>query len=86
MFRIGDTLVDLLKSTAADELIHPAKLGKPTDGTHFVFTVRVDAVDTTCAELTRRGVKLLNGLLDRPWGPRTASFMDPDGTIWEIAT
>jgi uncharacterized glyoxalase superfamily protein PhnB len=32
-----------------------------------------------------RGVKLLNGPIDRPWGPRTASFMDPAGHIWEIA-
>jgi uncharacterized glyoxalase superfamily protein PhnB len=23
--------------------------------------------------------------MDRVWGQRTASFEDPDGTIWEIA-
>ncbi len=33
----------------------------------------------------RHGVKLLNGPVDRPWGPRTATFADPAGNIWEIA-
>ena len=37
------------------------------------------------AELARRGVTLLNGPMDRPWGVRTASFVDPGGHIWEIA-
>jgi catechol 2,3-dioxygenase-like lactoylglutathione lyase family enzyme len=32
------------------------------------------------------GVELLNGPMDRPWGNRTASFRDPGGHIWEIAT
>ncbi len=27
----------------------------------------------------------LNGPMDRPWGVRTASFMDPAGYICEIA-
>jgi uncharacterized glyoxalase superfamily protein PhnB len=38
-----------------------------------------------CAQLTARGVTLLNGPMDRPWGVRTASFSDPGGHIWEIA-
>jgi uncharacterized glyoxalase superfamily protein PhnB len=42
-------------------------------------------VDNVCEELARRGVTLLNGPLDRPWGIRTASFVDPGGHIWEIA-
>ena len=54
-------------------------------GSRQVFTIQVDDVDTMCAELCRRGVKLLNGPMDRPWGIRTASFKDPGGHIWEIA-
>jgi uncharacterized glyoxalase superfamily protein PhnB len=38
-----------------------------------------------CETLAERGVKLLNGPMDRPWGIRTASFTDPAGNIWEIA-
>ena len=44
-----------------------------------------EVMDALCAELVSRGVKLLNGPIDRPWGIRTASFMDPAGHIWEIA-
>ncbi len=49
------------------------------------FTIEVDDVDAMCAELSRRGVELLNGPMDRPWGIRTACFRDPAGYIWEIA-
>jgi uncharacterized glyoxalase superfamily protein PhnB len=46
----------------------------------------VDDLDAECAELAARGVELLNGPMDRAWGARTASFRDPGGRIWEIAT
>jgi catechol 2,3-dioxygenase-like lactoylglutathione lyase family enzyme len=85
VFKFGDTLINLLTITAAPELIEPAKVASREAGSRFVFTVEVDDVDVMCAQLTARGVKLLNGPMDRPWGPRTASFIDPGGYIWEIA-
>jgi len=85
VFKFGDTLINLLKTTAAGELIEPATVASPAAGHRFVFTIHVDDVDAMCAELTSRGVELLNGPMDRPWGIRTASFMDPGGHIWEIA-
>ena len=85
VFKLGETLINLLKITAAGELIEPAKLASRDVGSRFVLTVHVEDVDAKCAELTARGVKLLNGPMDRPWGVRTASFFDPGGYIWEIA-
>ena len=85
VFKFGDTLVNLLKATAAPELIEPASVASREAGSRFVFTLEVDDVDAMCAELTKRGVQLLNGPMDRAWGPRTASFRDPAGHIWEIA-
>ena len=85
VFKFESTLVNLLKSAAAGELIEPAAVASPEAGCRFVFTIEVDDVDAMCAELSRRGVELLNGPMDRPWGPRTASFRDPAGHIWEIA-
>lgn len=85
VFKIGTTLINLLKSTAAIELIEPAAVASREAGSRHVFTIEVDDVDAMCAELTARGVKLLNGPTDRPWGIRTASFSDPGGHIWEIA-
>jgi catechol 2,3-dioxygenase-like lactoylglutathione lyase family enzyme len=85
VFRVGDTLVNLLAATAAPELIAPAEVS--TDGgSRVVLTVEVDDVDRRVAALRAAGVDLLNGPVDRPWGPRTASFRDPSGHIWEIAS
>lgn len=85
VFKFGDTLINLLKITEANALIKPAKVANRADGTRYMFTIHVDDVDALCTELLSRGVELLNGPIDRPWGIRTASFMDPAGHIWEIA-
>ena len=85
VFNFGNTLINLLKTTEAPELIAPAPVAPPEAGSRAQFTIQVDDVDALCAELTARGVELLNGPLDRPWGIRTACFRDPGGHIWEIA-
>jgi catechol 2,3-dioxygenase-like lactoylglutathione lyase family enzyme len=85
VFNFGNTSINLLKATEGRELITPAEVADPGVGARVQFTLTVDDVDATCAELTARGVELLNGPLDRPWGIRTATFRDPAGHIWEIA-
>ncbi|MEP6753056.1 MAG: VOC family protein [Candidatus Dormiibacterota bacterium] len=85
VFKFKNTLINLLRTTAARELIEPAAVGSRETGARAQFTIEVDDVDAMCAELTSRGVELLNGPMDRPWGIRTASFKDPAGHIWEIA-
>lgn len=85
VFKFGDTLINLLRITEAKELVEPAPVASREAGSRFVFTIQVDDVDAMCGELTARGVTLLNGPIDRPWGIRTASFRDPGGHIWEIA-
>jgi catechol 2,3-dioxygenase-like lactoylglutathione lyase family enzyme len=85
VFKFGNTLINLLETAAAGELIEPAPIASREAGSRVVFTIMVDDVDALCAELTARGVELLNGPMDRPWGIRTASFVDPGGHIWEIA-
>jgi catechol 2,3-dioxygenase-like lactoylglutathione lyase family enzyme len=85
VFEFGGTLVNLLAVSEADGLVGPAPVASPDAGTRFQFTLAVDDVDATCADLRDGGVELLNGPLDRPWGIPTASFRDPGGHIWEIA-
>src|SRR5262245_26920541 len=84
VFDFGNTVVNLLRATNAPELVDPAPIGNP-DGVRAVFTIGVEDVDALAAELVSRGATLLNGPMDRPWGPRTASFRDPGGHVWEIA-
>lgn len=85
VFRFGHTLVNLLVASAAGELVEPASVGRAGNGPRSQFTLTVEDVDAACAELSSRGVTLLNGPVDRPWGVRTAAFQDPDGNVWEIA-
>jgi len=85
VFLFGDTMINLLQVSEAPELIEPGVVAPSSSGSRFQFTIGVDDVDATCEELQRRGVVLLNGPMDRPWGIRTASFLDPAGHIWEIA-
>jgi lactoylglutathione lyase len=85
VFNFGNTIINLLKSEAAHALIEPAAVASPDAGARIQFTIEVDDVDAMCAQLAERGVELLNGPMDRPWGIRTASFRDPGGHIWEIA-
>ena len=85
VFKFGSTLINLLEISKAPGLVEPAPVGSRDAGVRFQFTLEVEDVDAMCAELKKRGVKLLNGPMDRPWGIRTASFRDPGGHIWEIA-
>jgi catechol 2,3-dioxygenase-like lactoylglutathione lyase family enzyme len=85
VFTFGETMINLLRAPEAYELIEPAKVAGPDAGSRMQLTLAVDDVDAMCAELVSRGVELLNGPIDRPWGIRTASFRDPGGHIWEIA-
>jgi len=85
VFDFGNMSINLLIIPAARELIDPGTVASRESGSRFQFTIRVDDVDAVCSELTMRGIALLNGPMNRPWGVRTASFTDPGGHIWEIA-
>jgi catechol 2,3-dioxygenase-like lactoylglutathione lyase family enzyme len=85
VFQFGDTLINLLISSEGPKLITPAKVASQDAGSRFQFTVGVENVDRVCEELARRGIAINNGPIDRPWGIRTATFVDPGGHIWEIA-
>jgi catechol 2,3-dioxygenase-like lactoylglutathione lyase family enzyme len=84
VFNFGNTVINLLKVSQAPELIAPAKVADPGAGARMQFSIEVDDVDAMVADLQSRGVQILNGPMNRPWGIRTAAFQDPAGYIWEI--
>ena len=47
--------------------------------------VMVDDVDAWADRLAARGVEVLSGPADRPWGHRTMHVADPDGFVVEFA-
>lgn len=85
VFAFDGLLINLLTGPAARELIEPAVVAGPEAGSRFQLTIRVADVDAVCGALASRGVALVNGPVDRPWGVRTACFRDPAGHLWEVA-
>ena len=83
-FKFENMIVNLLVDSEAPGLIGPAVVARQDAGSRFQLTVGVDDVDAVCEDLAGRGVELLNGPIDRPWGMRTAAFADPDGHVWEV--
>lgn len=85
VFRLGSALINLLAVSAAGRLVEPVAAAPAGGAAQMMLSLWVDDIDSTCADLTRRGVTLLNGPVERPWGKRTAAFADPSGTVWEVA-
>ena len=84
-FQFENTVVNLLARPAAHELVAPNAVADGGGGASFQLTIWVEDTVALIDELRSRGVELLNGPIDRPWGLRTAAFADPDGHVWEIA-
>lgn len=59
--------------------------GAVTAGAGAEVVVLVADLDVVAAELQERGVAVLVGPADRPWGHRTLHVADPDGFIVEFA-
>lgn len=82
---LGRLVINLLRSDQAPELVEPSRVAGREAGVRVLFTMKVADADRVCAQLEQRGVRLLNGPVDRPWGRRSAAFADPAGNVWEVA-
>lgn len=82
-YQIGDTVINLLKHEAVPELVQPSEMAR--QGLRAVYTLPVPDVDAAVAELAGVDLAPISGPMDRPWGIRTANFIDPDGYIWELS-
>ena len=61
-FKFDNTLINLVDTRAAGQVIAPVAVASPSAGSRFLLTIWVDDVDAACAELANQGVGLLNGL------------------------
>jgi catechol 2,3-dioxygenase-like lactoylglutathione lyase family enzyme len=82
-FKFDNLIVNLLRVEDAQEIVAPGAVAARDVGARFQLSVWVADVDAVCAQLRERGV-VLNGPVDRPWGMRTANFVDPAGHGWEV--
>jgi uncharacterized glyoxalase superfamily protein PhnB len=85
VLKFDGAMVNLLKASNAPPLVQPTSVQSAASGARILLTIKVEDVDAVCAQLQDRGVALLNGPIDRPWGRRTAAFADPSGHVWEVA-
>ena len=83
MFRFKNLYVFLHKAAVAQ--VPVSEVQEEAQKGAGQFAIIVDDVDAVCSDLTARGVQLIAGPADRPWGMRTITFADPAGHVWEIA-
>ncbi|MTV39384.1 VOC family protein [Duganella radicis] len=84
VFKFDSVLINLLKVANAPEIIAPGVVAPRDAGSRFQISIWVADVDAVAAQLRQRGVTILQGPLDRPWGVRTLNFIDPAGHSWEV--
>jgi lactoylglutathione lyase len=80
-FRIGSNLLALTERGLVfdDPAPPPGALSL-----QMAFRVAPNEVATCAAALAERGVKIISGPTDQPFGHRTLFFRDPDGNVLEI--
>ena len=83
--KFDQLFVNLLLSSSARQQVQPAPVADRESGSRFQLSIWVDDVDAVCAGLQKRGVTLLTGPVDKEWGMRVATFVDPAGHSWEVA-
>jgi len=86
VYKVGDLLLNYLRVGEADDLVGPAPVGDAASGVRFQLTVTVEDVEDVARRIVDAGTVLLRGPEVRSWGPTTATFRDPAGHVWEIAS
>ena len=82
--KFDNLIINLLRVQNAQEIVEPGTVATRDTGHRFQLSIWVPDIEAVCAELQKHGVKLLNGPVTRPWGMRTANFVDPAGHSWEV--
>jgi catechol 2,3-dioxygenase-like lactoylglutathione lyase family enzyme len=83
IFKFDNLFLRLLTRREAEkEMLGQVPLADSDSGTSSQLAIFVDDADALCAQLAERGVPIVYGPIDRPWGVRNAAFRDPDGHIW----
>ncbi|ELX10172.1 glyoxalase/bleomycin resistance protein/dioxygenase [Janthinobacterium sp. HH01] len=83
--KFDNLIINLLHVGSAPVIIEPGVVAPRDAGSRFQISIWVPDVDAVCAQLRQRGVIILAGPVNRPWGMRTANFVDPAGHSWEVA-
>jgi catechol 2,3-dioxygenase-like lactoylglutathione lyase family enzyme len=87
IFPLDNLFLRLLgRGEAEREMLGEVAVADPDSGTTVQLGFAVDNADAFCAALSERGVPIVYGPVDRPWGRRNAAFADPDGHVWQFGS
>jgi catechol 2,3-dioxygenase-like lactoylglutathione lyase family enzyme len=87
IFQLDNVLLRLLKRDEAEsEMLGQVSVGDPRSGTTVQLAFGVEDAEAFCRELSERGVSIVYGPVDRPWGRRNAAFVDLDGHVWQFGS
>jgi catechol 2,3-dioxygenase-like lactoylglutathione lyase family enzyme len=76
----------LRRGEAEGEMLGQVSVADPRSGSTVQLGFGVDDADAFCTELSKLGVPIVYGPVDRPWGRRNAAFADPDGHVWQFGS
>jgi lactoylglutathione lyase len=87
IFPLDNVFLRLLRRAEAEnEMLGHVTTADPSAGASVQLGFGVEDAEAFCAELAHRGVEIVYGPVDRPWGRRNAGFRDPDGHIWQFGS
>ncbi len=83
IFKLDNLFLRLVtRGKAEKEMLGQVPVADSDSGASSQLAIFVDDADALCTELAKRGVSIVYGPVDRPWGVRNAAFRDPDGHLW----
>ena len=85
VFGLGGTVLNLIPTKSAPELVSPMPIADTSAASSNLFTIQVPEVDQLAEKLIGKGANVLNGPMDRSWGIRTLTIADPSGYTWEFS-
>jgi catechol 2,3-dioxygenase-like lactoylglutathione lyase family enzyme len=87
IFPLDNVFLRLLRRGEAEsEMLGQVPVSVPRAGTPVQLGFAVNDADALCKALSARGVSIVYGPVDRPWGRRNAAFVDPDGHVWQFGS
>ena len=87
IFQFDNLFLRLLRRGEAEsEMLGQVPVGDARAGTTVQLAFRVEDTDIFCRELAEREISIVYGPVDRPWGVRSAAFVDPDGHVWQFSS
>lgn len=86
VYDVGGVLINYLVESETEGLMSPVPVAPEGSGVRVLLTIPVDDVHAVAARVVAAGGVVVRGPEVRPWGPTTATLLDPAGHAWEIAS